>query len=223
MVRLYNVCKSYPGNSAVLDDISFTVAKGEFTYLTGPSGAGKSTLLQLVYAAQRVQRGQILVNGQNVTRMTERRLSLLRRSLGIVFQDFRLLPFRTVFENVGLPLEVQGVGRREIAARVNEQLRFVGLQDKLQRRPPELSGGEQQRVAIARALVVDPVLVLADEPTGNLDAATSRDILKLFTHINEQGVTILMASHDRLLMRRYARREIALADGRVSPPDNNLS
>jgi cell division transport system ATP-binding protein len=223
MVRLYNVCKSYPGNIPVLDDISFTVEKGEFAYLTGPSGAGKSTLLQLIYAGERPQRGQILVNGQNVTRMSERRLSLLRRTLGIVFQDFRLLPFRTVFENVALPLEVQGLDRRVIATRVNELLQFVGLHDKLRRRPPELSGGEQQRVAIARALVVDPLLVLADEPTGNLDAATSREILKLFSRINEQGVTVLMASHDRTLMRRYAQREIALADGQVVATGDDVS
>ncbi|PLX83105.1 MAG: cell division ATP-binding protein FtsE [Desulfuromonas sp.] len=215
MVRLYNVCKSYTQEASALADVNLQVAKGELIYLTGPSGAGKSTLLKLLYGAEKPSRGQILINGQNVTRMGGARIPQLRRRLGVIFQDFKLLSRRTVFENVAFPLEVQGKKRFEVSKKVYQTLKLVGLESKLQRCPQELSGGEQQRVAIARALVVDPLVLLADEPTGNLDPEVSMEIMELFKGANARGSTILLATHDRELIRRFPRRLITLREGRV--------
>jgi cell division transport system ATP-binding protein len=213
MIQLFNVSKSYQKESAALSDISMKVGKGEFVYLTGASGAGKSTLLKLLYGAERPSRGQILINGQNLTRMGNAAICLLRRRLGIVFQDFKLLTRRNIFENVAFPLEVQGRKRHEISRKVFQTLQQVGLEHKLQRFPLELSGGEQQRVAIARALVVDPLIILADEPTGNLDPEMTLGIIELLKGANARGSTVVLASHDRAMMARFPRRVLSLAGG----------
>lgn len=215
MVQLFNVCKGYGRDSTALNDVSFTLGKGEFVYLTGPSGAGKSTLLKLLYCAERPSRGQIVIGGVNTTRIGGLKIAHLRRKMGLVFQDFKLLTQRTVFENVAFPLEVQGSRRVDISKRVYQTLQFVGLEQKLKRLPRELSGGEQQRVAIARALVVDPLLLLADEPTGNLDAERSREIMELFRNANARGTTVLLATHDHELIQRYPRRTLSLDGGRL--------
>jgi cell division transport system ATP-binding protein len=215
MIQIYNVGRAYQKDSAALDDITLKISKGEFVYITGPSGAGKSTLLKLLYGAEKSNRGQILIDGQNLTRMSPARISLLRRRMGVVFQDFKLLTTRTVFENVAFPLEIQGRKRYEISKKVYQSIKQVGLEHKLQRHPLELSGGEQQRVAIARALVVDPLVLLADEPTGNLDPEATVEILELFRGANARGTTVLLATHDREMIRRFPRRLIVLEGGRL--------
>ncbi|HEY7746654.1 MAG TPA: cell division ATP-binding protein FtsE [Desulfuromonadales bacterium] len=215
MIQIYNLGRAYQKDSAALDDITLKIPKGDFVYITGPSGAGKSTLLKLLYGAEKPNRGQILIDGQNLTRMSPARISLLRRRMGVVFQDFKLLTARTVFENVAFPLEIQGRKRYEISKKVYQTIKQVGLEHKLQRHPLELSGGEQQRVAIARALVVDPLVLLADEPTGNLDPEVTVEILELFRGANARGTTVLLATHDRELIRRFPRRLIVLESGRL--------
>jgi cell division transport system ATP-binding protein len=215
MIQIYNVSRAYQKDSAALDDITLKIPKGEFVYITGSSGAGKSTLLKLLYGAEKPNRGQILIDGQNLTRMSPARISLLRRRMGVVFQDFKLLTTRTVFENVAFPLEIQGKKRYEISKKVYQSIKQVGLEHKLQRHPLELSGGEQQRVAIARALVVDPLVLLADEPTGNLDPEVTVEILELFRGANARGTTVLLATHDREMIRRFPRRLIVLEGGRL--------
>ncbi len=215
MIQIFNVCKSYQKDSSALEDINIKVGKGEFLYITGPSGAGKSTLLKLLYGAEKPSRGQILINGQNLTRMGLGKIPYMRRRLGIVFQDFKLLNTRTIFENVAFPLEVQGKKRFEVGKKVYQVLKHVGLEHKLQRRPLELSGGEQQRVAIARALVIDPLVLIADEPTGNLDPEVTLDIMELFKSANARGSTVLLATHDREMIRQFPRRVIYLDKGRV--------
>lgn len=215
MVQLFNVCKGYGRDSTALSDVTFQIDKGEFVYLTGPSGAGKSTLLKLLYCAERPSRGQIVIGGVNTTRIGGLKIAHLRRKMGLVFQDFKLLGQRSVFENVAFPLEVQGNRRVDISKRVYQTLQFVGLEQKLKRLPRELSGGEQQRVAIARALVGDPLLLLADEPTGNLDPERACEIMDLFRGANARGTTVLLATHDRELIQRYPRRTLALDGGRL--------
>lgn len=215
MIQIYNVGRAYQKDSAALTDITLKIPRGDFVYITGPSGAGKSTLLKLLYGAEKPNRGQILIDGQNLTRMSAGRISLLRRRMGVVFQDFKLLTTRTVFENVAFPLEIQGRKRMEISKKVYHALKQVGLEHKLQRRPLELSGGEQQRVAIARALVVDPLVLLADEPTGNLDPEVTVEILEIFRGANARGTTVLLATHDREMIRRFPRRLIVLEGGRL--------
>jgi len=216
MIQLYNVCKSYQkDSSAALDNLSLKVPKGDFVYITGPSGAGKSTLLKLLYCAEKPNRGQILVNGQNITRMGSSHIPHLRRRTGIVFQDFKLLESRTIFENVAFPLEVQGKKRYEISNKVYQVLKHVGLHGKLHQYPLQLSGGEQQRVAVARALVIDPLILLADEPTGNLDFEVTLGIVDLFKGANARGTTVLLATHNRELIRRFPRRVIALENGQL--------
>lgn len=215
MIQLFNVCKSYQKDSAALNNLCVKIPKGDFVYITGPSGAGKSTLLKLLYGAEKPSRGQILIDGQNITRMSYSRIPLLRRRLGIVFQDFKLLNSRTLFENVAFPLEVRGKKRYEISSKVYQALKHVGLHGKIHSYPLELSGGEQQRVAIARALVVDPLILLADEPTGNLDFDVTVDVMELFKGANARGTTVLLATHDREMVRRFPRRVISLEDGRL--------
>ncbi len=215
MIQLFNICKAYQKDASALSDITLKVPKGDFLYVTGASGAGKSTLLKLLYAAEKPSRGQILINGLNVTRMGPGRIPYLRRQLGIVFQDFKLIPTRTIFENVAFPLEVQGRKRFEVSKKVYQTLKQVGLEHKLHRRPLELSGGEQQRAAIARALVVDPLVLLADEPTGNLDPEITLDIMELFKGANARGTTVLIATHDRAMIKRFPRRQIILDQGRL--------
>ena len=215
MIQIYNVSKAYRKDAAALSELNLKIPKGDFVYITGPSGAGKSTLLKLLYAAERPSRGQILINGQNVTRMGGRRIPELRRHMGIVFQDFKLLNSRTIFENVAFPLEVQGKKRFEVSKKVFQTLKLVGLEHKLQSLPLELSGGEQQRVAVARALVVDPLVLIADEPTGNLDPDVTLDIMGLFRGANARGSTVLLATHDREMIRQFPRRVITLENGRL--------
>jgi len=215
MIQVYNLNKSYQKDSSAVRDLTLKVAKGEFVYITGPSGAGKSTLLKLLFAAEKPSRGQILINGQNLTRMNGKKIALMRRRLGVVFQDFKLINSRSVFENVAFPLEIQGKKRYEVSNKVYQVLKLVGLEHKIKRYPLELSGGEQQRIAIARALVIDPLVLIADEPTGNLDPDNTREVMELFKGANARGTTVLLATHDREIIRRFPRRVLTLDRGRL--------
>jgi cell division transport system ATP-binding protein len=198
-----------------LRDLSLTVDKGEFVFLTGPSGAGKSTLLRLLLVQDRPSEGELFVNGHDLTKLSRRDVQEYRRGLGFIFQDFKLIPSRTVFENVAFVLEVLGVPSTQQRRRAFQVLKWVGLQHRINAYPRDLSGGEQQRIAIARALVNDPALVLADEPTGNLDPDLSLEIMNLLREINAGGTTVLVATHDRELIRLVGRRTITLDQGRV--------
>lgn len=215
MIQLHNISVSYQGENPALSMVNLHVAKGEFLYLTGTSGAGKSTLLRLIFAAMQPTIGQVVVDGQNVTRMNRTQIALLRRSIGVVFQDFKLLPTRTVFENVAITLEVLGWGQKDIGKKVYHILRQMGLEQKLNSTPLRLSGGEQQRVALARALVNDPKILLADEPTGNLDDQNKDQILSIFREANIRGTTVLVATHDRRLLESSHRDFVVLDKGRV--------
>jgi cell division transport system ATP-binding protein len=215
VIQLFHVTKSYPGDPPVLDDITLRVEKGEFVWLTGPSGAGKTTLLRLLFCADEPTSGQIIVGGRNVGRLTQGGIPYLRRNIGVVFQDFKLLDNRTVLENVGYALEVLGASDAQIRERALKRLEQVGLKHKANVLPKKLSGGEQQRVSIARALVNEPAIVLADEPTGNLDAGLTDSILELLFDANARGTTVIVATHDKSLLSRYARRTVALAHGKV--------
>lgn len=214
MIELYHVAKSYPGNDRpALKDITIKVEKGEFVFVTGASGAGKTTLLKLIFGAERATDGQILINGVNITRMDNRSLPELRRMIGVVFQDFKLLKNRTALENVQFALEVIGVPRRQVRRKAWLALKQVNLHDKIDSYPLNLSGGEQQRIAIARALVNNPAILLADEPTGSLDPENTKEIMKLFEEINTRGATVVVATHDRELIRSMGKRTIHLERG----------
>ncbi len=215
MIELRNVHKAYGDEPATLDDLSLQIDKGEFVWLTGPSGAGKTTLLKMLFCAEQPTRGEIHVGGHNVTRLAPSGVPLLRRSIGVVFQDFKLLPHRTVLENVGFALEVLGASDREIEERAMRRLDQVGLRAKALALPRTLSGGEQQRVAIARALVNDPAVLLADEPTGNLDPSLTDSIIELLFDANARGTTVVVATHDHALLQRHARRTVTLAAGKL--------
>jgi cell division transport system ATP-binding protein len=215
MLEFVNVTKRYPESGDALSDVSFVLEPGEMAFLTGPSGAGKSTLLRLIPVIERPSRGQIVLDGRPVNRLSRREIPLLRRKLGLIFQDYRLLHDRTVFDNVALPLAVAGHGTLEIGRRVRAALDKVGLLRKEKRYPPGLSGGEQQRVGIARAIVHKPPLILADEPTGNLDPELSAEIMGLFREFNAVGVTLLIASHDLGLISRLGCRTLRLRQGRL--------
>ncbi len=197
----------------MLQDVSFTLEAGDFVFLTGPSGAGKTTLLRLLFAAERPKSGQILINGKNITSFSRRQIAHVRRSIGVVFQDFKLINYRTVFDNVALVLEITGTPRNEIKKRVWKVLKMVGIEQKLYRYPLELSGGEQQRVAIARALVNDPQIILADEPTGNLDFEITTEIMNIFNNVNAQGTTVMVATHNQLLLQTFKRKVFTLHNG----------
>ena len=215
MIQLRHVKKVYPGDPPVLDNITLKVDKGEFIWLTGPSGAGKSTLLKLLFAAESPTSGQILVGGRNIVRLAQGGIPYLRRNIGVVFQDFKLLDNRTVVENVGYALEVLGASDAEIRERSLKRLEQVGLKHKATSLPRRLSGGEQQRVAIARALVNEPTILLADEPTGNLDPSLTDSILQLLFDANARGTTVIVATHDRGLLQRWHRRTIGLEKGKL--------
>jgi cell division transport system ATP-binding protein len=215
MIQLFHVTKEYPGEPPALSDVTLDVEKGEFVFLTGPSGAGKSTLLKLIFCAEAPTSGQILLFGKNVARVTAAEVPYVRRNIGVVFQDFKLLPDRTIAENVALPLEVRAMPEKELRRRVKGLLRSVGLEHRADKFPPSLSGGEQQRVAVARALAADPALLLADEPTGNLDAERTLEVMELLANANARGTTVLIATHDRLLLERYKRRIVQLERGRL--------
>jgi cell division transport system ATP-binding protein len=215
MIQMFHVYKWYQRDIAALADINLRVDKGDFICLTGPSGAGKTTLLKLIFSAESATEGQILVDGRNISRLRRHQIALLRRSIGVVFQDFKLIPWRTVFQNVALSLEILGLPPSQIERRVGMMLRLVGLEKRRDALPVRLSGGEQQRVAIARALINDPKIFLADEPTGNLDPDLTAEILDLLRDINLRGTTILLATHDRRLVESLAKREIALREGKI--------
>jgi len=215
MIELTHVSKRYPGGYDALKAVSFTVMEGELVFLTGHSGAGKSTLLRLLMAQERPTRGQLQVIQRNLERLSPRHIPRYRREIGVVFQDNKLLLDRTVFDNVALPLVVTGMGASEIARRVRAALELVGLLDKEQRMPVGLSGGEQQRVGIARAVVHRPALILADEPTGNLDADLSDTIFDLFRALNHHGTTVLIATHDQRQIQRLQPRTLTLRAGEL--------
>lgn len=214
MIRAYHVTKRY-GDVHALRDVTVKLAKGEFCYVTGPSGAGKTTMLKMLYGAIQPTEGKLLVGGVDVSRLSSRRLPYLRRNIGIVFQDFKLIPTRTLAENVGLALEVLGTTRDVIDRRVNAVLSIVGLRGRGHEYPTTLSGGEQQRVAVARAIVNDPSILLADEPTGNLDGAMAIEVMEILQAINLRGTTVMVATHDTGLMNRFPFRKLRFEAGRL--------
>jgi cell division transport system ATP-binding protein len=214
-IRMFHVSKSYLAGSFALRDVSIELAKGEFVFLTGPSGAGKTSLLKLIFGAERPSEGQIVVLGRNIVRLGESAVPPLRRKIGVVFQDFKLLPRRTVEENVALALQVTGTPPRETRARVFAILKQLGLQHRRYHHPLSLSGGEQQRVAIARALVNEPEILLADEPTGNLDPELTVEIMDLIASAALRGTTVVVATHELEIVRRYGKRAVRLEDGRI--------
>jgi cell division transport system ATP-binding protein len=213
MIQLFHVSKTYPPHAAALKDINLQIEKGEFVFLAGPSGAGKTTLLKLLFREEEPSEGQIFIHGKNVTKLNSRGVVRLRQQMGLVFQEFKFLAHMTALDNVALAALVVGVPWRESYAKAYHLLRELGLKEKYDARPPALSGGEQQRVAIARALMNDPILVLADEPTGNLDAELADDTMHLFLRIRERGTTIVIASHNFDLIQRYGTRVISLQGG----------
>jgi cell division transport system ATP-binding protein len=215
MIRFDNVCKRYPQGKEALQGVSFHLHSGAMAFLTGHSGAGKSTLLKLVALLERSTRGQLFLDGENLSRTPKRRIPYIRRKIGMIFQNYRLLFDRTVFDNVALPLVIAGYRHQDIGRRVRAALDKVGLLDRERAFPIMLSGGEQQRVGIARAVVNKPPLLLADEPTGNLDPELSRDIMQLFEHFNQVGVTVLIASHDLDLISTMPYVQISLHQGRL--------
>jgi cell division transport system ATP-binding protein len=216
VIQTHALGKEYGRGLYALRDVNLTVDKGEFVFLTGPSGAGKSTLLRLLLLQEKPTEGSAIVNGRNLARMSQREVQAYRRSVGFVFQDFKLIPTKTVFENVTFALRVLGTPIEHQRRRTYQVLKWVGLQHRLNAYPLQLSGGEQQRVAIARALVNEPQLVLADEPTGNLDPDLSLEIMNLFRDINASGTTVLVATHDRELIKWVGRRTIHLEHGRMT-------
>ena len=213
MIELQNVTKRYPGNREALTRLDLVLERGEMVFLTGPSGAGKSTLLKLIAAIERPTRGHILINQKNITHIPKRNIPNLRRYMGIVFQNHHLLYDRSVFDNVSLPLQIAGYARAEISRRVRAALDKVALLHKEKAMPVTLSGGEQQRIGIARAVVHKPAILLADEPTGNLDPELSAEIMRLFSEFNQVGVTVLIASHDLDLISRLGKRIVRLEGG----------
>ncbi len=214
MIRLQNVSKTYGGRPA-LKDINLHVALGEFAFLVGPSGAGKSTLMRLLYREEMPTAGNVFIGGVNLNKLGSRQIPLLRRRLGIVFQDYKLLPRQTAYDNVAYILRALGVDEKDVRKRVTSALNVVNLEDKASAYPDELSGGEQQRVGIARAIVNGPPVLLADEPTGNLDPATSLEIVQLLARISERGTTVLISTHDHTIVNTMRRRVISLKQGEV--------
>jgi cell division transport system ATP-binding protein len=215
MIRFDEVSKRYDGGSEALSRVSFELADGEMSFLTGHSGAGKSTLMKLIILMERASQGQVLVNGTNLNRVSRRQVPAVRRNVGVVFQNHQLLSDRTVYDNVALPLTIAGFSPKEVGRRVRAALSKVGLSDKEKKYPVALSGGEQQRVGIARAVVNKPPLLLADEPTGNLDPELSQEIMDLFSQFNQVGVSVLIATHDLDLVQRMAKRELILRQGKL--------
>ncbi|HEX8407336.1 MAG TPA: cell division ATP-binding protein FtsE [Thermoanaerobaculia bacterium] len=215
MIHFYHVTKRFDRYSTALHDVTFHIDKGEFVFLTGASGAGKSTMLKLILRQMAPTEGQVIVNGRNLNAMKRSQLPYFRREIGMVFQDFKLIDRMTVFENLSFILTVLNVPPKEHKKKAYQALRIVNLHHKLNAYPPHLSGGEQQRVAIARALINDPLVLIADEPTGNLDPELSQEIIQIFAEANLRGSTVLLATHDRDLIRTSGRRTITLEHGRI--------
>ncbi len=219
MIQMFHVTKAFGNDPPTLSDVNVNIEKGEFVFLTGPSGAGKSTLLKMLFLAERATRGQVLISGKNIARLSESGVPFLRRNIGVVFQDFKLLKNRTVADNVGFALDVIGTPRELVRQKSLNILKRVNLQHKADVLPPKLSGGEQQRVVIARALVNDPAILLADEPTGNLDPALTVEIMDLLCDVNARGTTVVVATHDASLIERYQKRTLRLERGTLVSED----
>lgn len=219
MLEMIDVSKIYPGGSVALQDINVRIEQGEFVFVVGPSGAGKSTFFKMLFREVLPSSGKVIVNGHDLVKMTDKEIPYFRRQLGIVFQDYRLLPDRTVYDNVAFAMQVIETPYRKIKRRVNDVLDLVGLRKRAHAYPTELSGGEQQRIAIARAIVNDPILLIADEPTGNLDPETSWEIMDIFREVNKSGTTIVMATHDREIVDEMEKRVIAIEHGHIVRDD----
>ena len=215
MIKFINVSKRYNKDIIALSNISFEIESGEFVFIVGPSGAGKSTLIKLLLKEEEPTSGSIVINKKDITKLKKREIPYLRRSMGVVFQDFRLLPNKTVFENVAFAMEIVGAHPKEIRRKVPMVLALVGLSDKADKYPRQLSGGEQQRVSLARAIVNEPSILIADEPTGNLDPDTSWEIVKLISEINKRGTTVVMATHAKDIVDAMKKRVIALEKGNI--------
>ena len=215
MILLSNVTKTYPNGSTALDDVSFFIERGEFVFIVGPSGSGKSTLIKLLMHEEVPTDGQVIINNKDIGKLKRREIPYLRRSMGVVFQDFRLLSNKTVYENVAFAMDIIGASRREIRRQVPNVLSLVGLSHKAKSYPRELSGGEQQRVALARALVNNPAFLIADEPTGNLNPKVAMEIMELLDNINKRGTTIIMATHAKDIVDTMKKRVIAIEDGKI--------
>ena len=215
LIRIDNVQKTYKNGVVALYDFNLSIKKGEFVFVIGASGSGKSTLIKMLYREERPDKGSIIIGGINVAKLKNRKVYILRRKIGVVFQDFKLLPKLTVFENVAFALELFGYDKIEIQRRVLEVLNLVGLKNKVRQYPDQLSGGEQQRVVIARAIANRPKLLICDEPTGNLDPDTSMEIMRVLENINNLGTTIIMATHDRTIVNRMNKRVILIDNGRL--------
>jgi len=213
MIIFSNVSKVYENGSTALDNISFYIERGEFVFIVGPSGAGKSTLIKLLMHEKTATSGEVIINDVNVSALKQNEIPYLRRSMGVVFQDFRLLPNKTVYENVSFAMEIIGASRREIRRQVPNVLSLVGLSHKAKALPTQLSGGEQQRVALARAIVNNPSFLIADEPTGNLNPKTAQEIVELLDAINKRGTTVIMATHAKDIVDQMKKRVIAIEDG----------
>lgn len=216
MIEFKNVTKTYEDTGVkALDDVSFVIEKGEFVFLVGPSGAGKSTLTKLLICEEKTNEGEVILNGTNLNELKKSKIPYLRRSIGMVFQDFRLLPNKTVYENVAFAMQVIGASRSEIRRNVPNVLNLVGLSNKARMKPGQLSGGEQQRVSLARALVNKPPVVIADEPTGNLDPETAAEIMNLLSEINKHGTTMIVATHAKNFVDEMQRRVLAIENGKL--------
>lgn len=215
LIRVDNVQKTYKNGVVALYDFNLSIQAGEFVFVIGASGSGKSTLIKMLYREEKPDKGSILIGGIDVARLKDRKVYILRRKIGVVFQDFKLLPKLTVFENVAFAMEVFGYDKAQIQKRVLEVLDLVGLKNKVRQYPTQLSGGEQQRVVIARAIVNNPKLLICDEPTGNLDPDTSMEIMKVLESINNLGTTVIMATHDRNIVNKMGKRVILIEDGRL--------
>ena len=215
MIEFKDVCKTYPNGTEALRHVNLSVEKGEFVFIVGSSGAGKSTFLKLIMCEERANSGEIIVNGRNLSTVRKRDVPYLRRTMGIVFQDFRLIDHMTVYDNVAFAMHIVGASARDIRKRVPYMLGLVGLQKKQRAYPSQLSGGEQQRVGLARALINNPSMIIADEPTGNIDPALSFEIVDLLSEINRRGTTILMVTHEHRLVKHFHRRVIEIHGGQV--------
>lgn len=216
MIQLFHVSKDYEGGVPALADLSFKIEKGEFVFVTGSSGAGKSTLLNVIFGSEQATSGQVIVDGRNYSRLPSREVPGLRRKIGFIFQDFKLINTKSVFDNVALTLRILGLGSTEIRSRVMKALTYVNLKHRANFKPLMLSGGEQQRVAVARALVKDPAILLADEPTGNLDPELALKMMQLFQEVNSRGTTVVIATHDQAMIERMGKRTINLHGGRLT-------